>query len=52
MNKIVVIINLLVKKPVHAVFSAFSEEFKSSHKAPKFKISDRVKITNHKKEIT
>ena len=34
-----------IKKPIFAEYSALSKEFESSHKAPKFKIGDRVRIT-------
>ena len=33
------------KKPVNADYSALSEEIESSHKAPKFKVGDRVRVT-------
>ena len=36
------------RKPIHADYSAFSEEFESSHKAPKFKVGDRVTTTKYK----
>ena len=35
-------------KPIHADYSALPEEFESSHKAPKFKVGDIVRITKHK----
>ena len=36
------------KKSVGADYSAFTEEIESIHKAPKFKVGDRVKITKYK----
>ena len=33
------------KNPADADFSALTEEIESSHKAPKFKVGDRVRIT-------
>ena len=36
------------KKPIHADYSALTEEIESSHKSPKFKVGDRVKIMGHK----
>ena len=35
------------KKPIHADYSALTE-IKSSPKAPKFKVNDRVRITKYK----
>ena len=35
------------KKPINAD-SVLTEEFESSHKASKFKVRDRVRITKHK----
>ena len=32
------------KKPIHADYSALIEEIESSHKAPKFKVGDSVRI--------
>ena len=37
------------KKLFHADYSALTEEIKSSHKAPKFKVGDRVRIYMYKK---
>ena len=37
------------KKCIHADYSFFTEEIESSHKAPKFKVGDRVRIIKHKK---
>ena len=37
-----------VKKPIDANYSALTEKIESSHKAPKFKVSDRVRITLYK----
>ena len=37
------------KKPIHAEYFSLLEEFESIHKPPKFKIGDRVKVTNYKK---
>ena len=36
------------KKPVDADYSALTEKIESSHKAPKFKVGDRVRITKYK----
>ena len=36
------------KNPSHADYSALSKEIKLSHKSPKFKVSDRVRIVNYK----
>ena len=38
----------ICKKPIHADYSAFSEEFESNHKASKFKVDGRKTITKHK----
>ena len=38
----------VVKEPTYADFSALTGEVESSHKAPKFKVGCRVKITKHK----
>ena len=36
------------KKPIHSDYSALSEETETNHKAPKFKVDDRVRIMKHK----
>ena len=36
------------RKPVNAGYSALTEEIESSHKASRFKISDRVRVTKYK----
>ena len=36
------------EKSIHADYFALTEEIESTHKAPKFKIGDRVRITKHK----
>ena len=36
------------KKAIDADYSAFPEEFESSHKVPKFKVADKVGITKYK----
>ena len=36
------------KKPVNVDYSALTEKIETSHKAPKFKLNDRVRITKHK----
>ena len=36
------------KKSINADYSALSEKIESIHKAPKFKVSDRVRITKYK----
>ena len=35
------------KKPIDVEYSALTEKIKSSHRAPKFKFGDRVRITNY-----
>ena len=37
------------KKPVDADYSVLTEEIEWSHKSPKFKVVDRVRITKYKK---
>ena len=44
MKEIILIILLFVKKPICANYSVFTDEFKVSHKALKFKVDDRVRI--------
>ena len=39
---------LIGKKSVDADYSALTEEIESSHKAPNFKVGDRVRITNYR----
>ena len=46
MNREIVVIVLLVKKKYGDLF-ALSEKCELSHKAPKFKIGDRVRITKY-----
>ena len=36
------------KKPIHANYSVLTEEIESSHKAPIFKVGDKVTITKCK----
>ena len=36
------------KKPINADFSALTEKIETNHKAPKFKVNDRVRITKYK----
>ena len=36
------------KKPIHADYSTLTEEIELIHKAPKFKVGNRVKITKYK----
>ena len=36
------------KKPIYADYSALSEEIELRHKAPKFKVGDRPRITKYK----
>ena len=36
------------RKPVNADYSALTEDIESSHKASRFKVSDRVRITKYK----
>ena len=36
------------KKPINADSSALTEKIETNHKAPKFKVNDRVRITKHK----
>ena len=51
MNTVILIIILLVKKPVNSDYSAFSKK-RNNPKTPKFKVSDRVRITKYKGYIT
>ena len=37
-----------MKKPVDADYSVFTEEIKLSHKTPKFKVVERVRIIKYK----
>ena len=39
---------LMVKKPINADYSALTEETESSHKAPKFKVGDKIRIAIYK----
>ena len=48
MNKIKLNIILLVKIPIDAGYSALTDEVESSHKTPKFKVGDKVRITKYK----
>ena len=36
------------KKPIHDDYSASTNEIESSHKAPKLKVGDRVKVSKYK----
>ena len=36
------------KKPFDADYSALTEKIETNHKAPKFKVNDRVRITKYK----
>ena len=36
------------KKPIDPDYSALTEEIESNHKAPKFKVCDRVRTTKYK----
>ena len=36
------------KKPINVDYSTLTEKIKTNHKAPKFKVNDRVIITNYK----
>ena len=36
------------KKPINGDYSVFTEKMETNSKAPKFKVNDRVKITNYK----
>ena len=36
------------KKPINADYSALTEKIKINPKAPKYKVNDRVRITNYK----
>ena len=38
-------ISTINKKPIDIDYSAFAEKFETSHKAPKFKVIDRVRIS-------
>ena len=37
-----------IRKPIHADYSALTEEIESNHKASKFKVGDGVKINKYK----
>ena len=52
MNTIIVSFVLLVKKPIDADYTALTEEIESSHKAPKFKVAGRVRITKYKNNFS
>ena len=36
------------KKPINADCPALTENIETNHKAPKFKVNDRVRVTNYK----
>ena len=36
------------KKTINADYSVLAEKIETNHKAPKFKVNDRVRITSHK----
>ena len=36
------------RKPINVDYSAFTEKMETNHKAPKFKVNDRVSINNYK----
>ena len=36
------------KKPINADYSALTEKFGKGHKAPKFKVNDRIRIIKYK----
>ena len=36
------------KRPINADYSALTEKIETNHKAPKFKVNDRVRITKYK----
>ena len=40
------------KKPIDVDYSALNEDIESSHKAPKFKVGDRVRITKYKNNFS
>ena len=40
--------NSINKKPVNVEYSALTEKIETNHKAPKFKVNDKVRITKHK----
>ena len=42
------IIIVLVKKSINADYSALTEKSETNAKAPKFKVNDKVRITNYK----
>ena len=49
MTKTIILISvILVKKPIDADYSALTGKIKSIHRAPKFKVGDRVRITKYK----
>ena len=47
-NTTILIIILLIKKPVNADHSALTERTETNHKAPKIKVTDRIRIINCK----
>ena len=40
--------NSINKKPINVEYSALTEKIETNHKAPKFKVNDKVRITKHK----
>ena len=40
------------KKPIDTEFYALAKEIEPSHKAPKFKVGDRVRITKYRKFLS
>ena len=36
------------KEPINTDYSVFNKKIETNHKAPKFKVNDRVKITKYK----
>ena len=36
------------EKPINVDYSALNEKIETNHKAPKFKVNDRVRITKYK----
>ena len=42
----------ITKKPINADQSAFTEKIETNHKAPKFKVNDRVRITKYQNSFS
>ena len=42
----------IYKKPINADYFAMTERIETNHKAPKFKVNDRVRITKYKNSFS